>query len=84
MRTEDDHYDGKNSETRKMNNVAAVESLKSSPPLQTALSVRAAEDIVRRFRSDFSFLPLFPRWSLLFIPDEFCAVLQCHSEAAAA
>ena len=33
MRAEDDHYDSKNSETRKMNNVAAVESLKSSPPL---------------------------------------------------
>ena len=81
MRTEDDHYGGKNSETRKMNNVAAVESLKSSPPFPARA---AKEDIVRRFRSDFSFLPLFPRWSLLFIPDEFCAVLQCHSEAAAA
>ena len=76
MRTEDDHYDGKNSETRKMNNVAAVESLKSSPspltnsPQRTSLG---ASVLISRsyhyFRGGLFFLSL-----MSFAP--FCSVIQ--------
>ena len=77
LRTEDDHYGGKNSETRKMNNVAAVESLKSSPPLPyprapQRTSLGASVLISRSyhyFRGGLFFLSL-----MSFAP--FCSVIQ--------